>query len=328
MKVSDIRIRIADKLSTTEEEIELYNAGSTVPLQLDEEVGSFTLIEVSRKALYGAQRPLAAWQAKLKREAKEVRHVISASGEVTTVGLNSGRPLPGTTGSSNNSYPEVPLSEDEAIQRQAERVAQETGVDQAFRRPQHRAGAGAGGNNSNNNGAGPGGEFREPPPGYTCHNCGLAGHWIQHCPAAKNGNFNRSKVLMAPVGIPESMLERCSPDDPAPKFVTRAGILVKRRVDPTMIQHLTSSDSSAATLEVPEELKCPVCKKLCKDAVKLPCCDRTICDSCLTTNGGDGDDGPPLCPLCSEPLMIDDVVNDEEKRSLVLQFQRKRPREA
>ena len=32
--------------------------------------------------------------------------------------------------------------------------------------------------------------------------------------------------------------------------------------------------------EIPEELKCPICKKLLRDAVVIPCCNKSFCDEC------------------------------------------------
>ena len=33
-------------------------------------------------------------------------------------------------------------------------------------------------------------------------------------------------------------------------------------------------------MEVPEDLKCPVCNKLVRTAVRTSCCNRVICDPC------------------------------------------------
>jgi rubredoxin len=32
--------------------------------------------------------------------------------------------------------------------------------------------------------------------------------------------------------------------------------------------------------EVPEELKCPICKVPMRDAVVIPCCNKSFCDEC------------------------------------------------
>ncbi|CCW62144.1 unnamed protein product [Phytomonas sp. EM1] len=206
----------------------------------------------------------------------------------------------------------------------------------------------------NSSSSGPPGHSREdtfqpPPRGYLCHNCGKGGHYIQHCPSAKGGKYLR--MLSLPVGIPESMLVECAMDDPAPKFITRDRRLVKRRVDASAFHEVTLMDTvggitagkewetpstpppppleSSDSLPLPEAVdlvekrkayECIMDGKLAVVPMRMPCCRRLLCKGCFDAmveaafaeDVGDG----LVCPNCSEPLILDDVVRatDEEKQ--------------
>ncbi|KAL6902194.1 hypothetical protein ACP4OV_005070 [Aristida adscensionis] len=91
--------------------------------------------------------------------------------------------------------------------------------------------------------------WRTPPPGYVCHRCRVAGHFIQHCPT--NG-------------------------DPRFDF---------RRAAPSTSTAVTAPASftpSPAADGVPTELHCKICKKVMADAVVTSrCCFDSFCDGCI-----------------------------------------------
>ena len=71
--------------------------------------------------------------------------------------------------------------------------------------------------------------------------------------------------------------------------------------------------------DVPEHLRCFICRMLLTDAVALPCCDARFCDSCVR---------PPLvherrrkrrrCPSCGTAgLTPDHILPDLERRAKV-----------
>ncbi|KAK3722262.1 hypothetical protein LTR37_002695 [Vermiconidia calcicola] len=65
---------------------------------------------------------------------------------------------------------------------------------------------------------------------------------------------------------------------------------------------------------VPAKLRCASCNKLAANAVKLPCCDQSICELCSR-------DLPETCPICSHsPLSSEDCKPDKKLRMTVKAF--------
>ena len=40
---------------------------------------------------------------------------------------------------------------------------------------------------------------------------------------------------------------------------------------------------SLSTIDIPDDLKCPLCSSLFREAVLIPCCDTSFCDACMPT---------------------------------------------
>ncbi|KAK7201300.1 nucleic acid binding protein [Novymonas esmeraldas] len=239
MSCRDAQQAIAVKLCAPPEEINVFLAGSSALLHPDEDLPAYAVVDVVRQTYSG--RPLFLSRSRFAAPSSAAESVPSSSGFGATFGSGDGQPL---------------TEEERLAQLQAE-AALDTGIDEVSTRFRRGGGRGAMGIGMGGRGAGrgmaagAGGDFfgagrgrgdafranmeenfRPPPKGYICHNCGKGGHLIQHCPSAKGGKA--MKVLSFPVGIPESMLVECTMDDPAPKFITRDHRLVKRRVDPSV----------------------------------------------------------------------------------------------
>ncbi|KAG5491184.1 hypothetical protein JIQ42_01081 [Leishmania sp. Namibia] len=230
MSCRDAQQAIAAKLRAPPEEISVFLAGSAALLHPDEDLPAYAVVDVVRQTHSG--KPLFAPRPKFAPLPSSLDSVAGSSGFGGSAGFGDGRAL---------------TEEERLAQLQAE-AALDTGIDEVsnrFRRGGRGGRGGLGGSRGGMGdpffGAGRGRgdairvnmeeNFRPPPKGYICHNCGKGGHLIQHCPSAKGGKA--MKVLSFPVGIPESMLVECTMDDPAPKFITRDHRLVKRRVDPS-----------------------------------------------------------------------------------------------
>lgn len=343
IKCRDARVLIADRLSTQEEDLSLYYSTNTnTPIHLDEDIPAFSMLEVARGMLNASNstnRTLTATQQKQRKDAREIKAVVGATGVVTL--LQRGPPGGYGSGSSDGFIAGVTTTgvspatgsastEEERLAQMQNQISQETGMDSFRRMPFRGGGPGAGGAGGGATTVDAAGNvvFREPPKGYICHNCGKGGHHINHCPEARNG-FNKVKVLQAPIGIPESMLERCDPSDPRAKFVTRDGVTVVRKQVTDAFEQVNLASSTTSITDdrnVPPELLCPVCKKIVCNAVVAPCCESTCCEGCLLRNEA-AYDGPPQCPLCKELLMIDEIEENAEVRRGVEAFVRKRPRE-
>ncbi len=60
------------------------------------------------------------------------------------------------------------------------------------------------------------------------------------------------------------------------------------------------SIASMPKVEIPEDLKCPVCKDLLRDAVMTPVCACAICDECARNALTETDNDGNACPACGE----------------------------
>ncbi|ORC92160.1 putative nucleic acid binding protein [Trypanosoma theileri] len=340
----EIKEAIAEKLSGSPEEIDIFVSGSSDYLHPEEELPAYTVVEVVRHIASGRPPP--------KRERE-----TTTTTTTTTTGTTGGTT---TSASSSNAAGRIlsrrgkkeeeeaaPLTEEERLAQLSEAVAVETGIDEVgswrMRQMRNRPMGGPGGNREDS--------FRPPPPGYICHNCGKKGHLIQHCPGAKGPRG--LKLLSLPTGIPETMLVECTMDDPAAKFVTRDGRLVKRRLDNAsftgvvttvtdvvdVVKENNGEDERNEKKEGEEEtantttnnnttatqtkLLCGWDKVLAKNAMKTPCCGTLLCGSCFTEkveemiSCDDPDVDPLLCPGCSKPLSVPDVTEAVEERKLI-----------
>ncbi|CBZ30856.1 conserved hypothetical protein [Leishmania mexicana MHOM/GT/2001/U1103] len=379
MSCRDAQQAIAAKLRAPPEEINVFLAGSTALLHPEEDLPAYAVVDVVRQTHSG--KPLFLSRPKFAPLPYSLDSIPSSSGVGGPAGFGDGQAL---------------TEEERIAQLQAE-AALDTGIDEVSSRFRRGGRGGRGGMGGGRGGMGGGGgsdlffgggrgrgdairanmeeNFRPPPKGYICHNCGKGGHLIQHCPSAKGGKA--MKVLSFPVGIPESMLVECTMDDPAPKFITRDHRLVKRRVDPSVFTAMsvagiggdvsgdtgrdddlhemaigqanatgtakvnstlvTTAETSSSTKPTDATLSCVVHNGVAREAMKLPCCGRLMCQSCFTKMAeealdetrslDDENDGGVVCPGCKEPLIMDEVVPATEERDRIKQLLRERKRE-
>lgn len=235
ISVRDLQASIAERLKAPQEEIKIFIADSTDELHPNEELLAYSVVDVVRQSHTG-RLTYANSRAPGRPDVLTGPSSSYASGEAST--------LPRGAGAVNMAS----LTEEERLAQLQAEVTLDTGIDQASGM-RSRRGGGPGGRGIGGRGRGggmgarDGGDsmgsfnpmdsenFRPPPKGYVCHNCGMSGHYIQHCPAVKAAGGKHMRLLSLPVGIPESMLVECTMDDPAPKFITRDHRLVKRKMD-------------------------------------------------------------------------------------------------
>ena len=76
---------------------------------------------------------------------------------------------------------------------------------------------------------------------------------------------------------------------------------------------------------LPSELTCPLCAKLFRDAVKLPCCQNYFCDDCLRGALLEQIDekGSATCPICDTAQTPDAIQEDHGKRRAVEMYNAK-----
>ncbi|KAI5066397.1 hypothetical protein GOP47_0019021 [Adiantum capillus-veneris] len=136
-----------------------------------------------------------------------------------------------------------------------------------------------------------------PHAGYVCHRCGLPGHFIQHCPT--NGDpaydFKKGSRLRADwEGLSAS-----------PTAVSQPNNFVVKEVDP-----------------LPPELRCSLCEGILKEAVMVPCCQYSFCDTCarqyFLEKGS--------CPQCgSDKLKKGDLLPNVALRQAIERFTSAQP---
>ena len=56
---------------------------------------------------------------------------------------------------------------------------------------------------------------------------------------------------------------------------------------------------------IPAELQCPICRELLVEAVMMPCCAGSACDSCARKGIQDGGN---KCPVCKELATSEDLI--------------------
>ena len=79
-------------------------------------------------------------------------------------------------------------------------------------------------------------------------------------------------------------------------------------------------------MEIPAELKCPLCGYLLEDAVMLPCCAASACTHC-TREGLDVSDGHCPIPDCPEPegISAEDLIPNRQLRAKAATFKERNP---
>lgn len=79
------------------------------------------------------------------------------------------------------------------------------------------------------------------------------------------------------------------------------------------------------TTSLPTHLTCPLCAKLLRDAVKLPCCNNHFCDDCLRGALLEQIDekGSARCPICDAAQTPDAIQQDHAKRRAVEAYTQK-----
>ena len=154
-----------------------------------------------------------------------------------------------------------------------------------------------------------------PPPNYVCHRCGVGGHWIYNCPTNGNPEYDVKKVKV-PVGIPLEKLVSTGEGTIVMPDGTIGDVMVDDRA---MAKEATTSfvRPKPAELEVPDDMKCPICGNLMNEAALIMCCQSSFCDNCIRTHLIE----TGTCPKCGkEDMLCDDVVPNQTMRKEIQKF--------
>lgn len=153
-------------------------------------------------------------------------------------------------------------------------------------------------------------EKKNPPPGYICHRCGIAGHFIQHCSTNGDPAFDVKKIK-PPTGIPKSMLV-ANPDG---SYALPSGaVAILRPNEAVFDKEVEGLPSSKSIVDIPFELRCPLCRGVLKDAVLTSrCCYKSYCDKCIRdqilSNG--------KCVCGATNVLADDLLPNKTLREAI-----------
>ncbi|KAJ4796701.1 hypothetical protein LUZ62_047947 [Rhynchospora pubera] len=161
-------------------------------------------------------------------------------------------------------------------------------------------------------------EHRNPPPGYVCHRCNVPGHFIQHCPTNGNPAFD-PKRFKPPTGIPKSML-MTTPD--GSYSLPGGAVAVLQPNEAAFEKEIegipTIARAAAVSAELlPENLRCPLCKEIMKDAVLTSkCCFNSFCDKCIREHIIN----QSKCACGATEVLADDLLPNKTLRETINQL--------
>ncbi|KAJ1347547.1 hypothetical protein KIN20_002627 [Parelaphostrongylus tenuis] len=170
-----------------------------------------------------------------------------------------------------------------------------------------------------------------PPPTYTCNRCYQPGHWYKKLP---NGNhdrcadapFGRHNYVSAwlatkrTTGIPSQELMETTPEDPL-AMLHPSGKLVVPIMHWKARQHTKKVTEEVPTIErvPPQELTCPICSHLLKDAVLTTCCGHSFCADCISNKLMESPDRQCPGKNCDQKqLSVDSLVPNKTVRQAAL----------
>lgn len=178
-----------------------------------------------------------------------------------------------------------------------------------------------------------------PPPGYMCYRCGARDHWIKNCPTNNDPNFEGKRIRRT-TGIPKKFLKsvEIDPDNITAEEMAQRKIMVtddgkfvvqvadqqswedyQRKQQNRLVNGADAKWQKGFFKNLPSELSCPLTGGLLKDPVKASkCCNKTFSRAALEDNLLESDF---VCPECHSPdILLDSLVEDEEKDKLVKEF--------
>ncbi|XP_061863801.1 E3 ubiquitin-protein ligase RBBP6-like [Colius striatus] len=151
---------------------------------------------------------------------------------------------------------------------------------------------------------------RAPPPSYICFRCGQPGHYLKYCPTSAYRRLDTAPRVKRSTGTGMSfMVELCDPNTEGAMLTrdgkytiaaTNAAAFAQKKDEkpPFLPQEPSSSSSSSSAVLIPEELLCPLCKELIRDAAVIPCCRSSYCDYCIRRALLESEEHQ--CPTCHQ----------------------------
>jgi len=169
------------------------------------------------------------------------------------------------------------------------------------------------------------------PPNYKCNRCNQSGHFIYDCP---QGKYNKHTEIKRTTGIPRTFLQSATAETPGAKINPQGLYMVNQReqaaysetkVDRPIWdkedQGPLTREAVEKTMAVPDDLQCPVCRELIKDAVLCPESACEMCDECARESLIREENTNSECPVCQSPnISPDDLIPSRKTRLAVQKF--------
>lgn len=164
---------------------------------------------------------------------------------------------------------------------------------------------------------------RVPPSTYICFRCGQKGHYINACPAnadPSSATPATQQRIRKTTGIPKSFLQPVESVAEAGgnAMISGDGTLVAVTPQHAVWERLNAQKRNQSEA-VPEQLQCPICSRLLRDAVSVPCCRKTFCDDCIREALLTPEKREKFsCPECGAASVYpDELQSNERVRRLV-----------
>lgn len=200
---------------------------------------------------------------------------------------------------------------------------------------------------SQNNAQSSGENEGPPPPGYMCYRCGARDHWIKNCPTNSDPNFEGKRIRRT-TGIPKKFLKsvEIDPNNITAEEMSQRKIMVtddgkfviqvadqqswedyQRKQQNRLVNGADAKWQKGYYKDLPDDLKCPITGGLLRDPVKTTkCCNKFFSKVALENALLDSDF---VCPEChSTEILLDSLVEDEEKNKQVGEYLKKKEEEA
>ncbi|KAL5254827.1 hypothetical protein ACHWQZ_G014309 [Mnemiopsis leidyi] len=152
----------------------------------------------------------------------------------------------------------------------------------------------------------------EIPLNYICHRCNTPGHLIKNCPT--NGNYlfeNTNRMPKRKMMLTLKKTEKSSPDMTPEE---------KRQMEENQrtTQDKVKTLAQEAYMNLPPEMKCPICKQLMVEASISNCCGQSFCDDCIREKLLDDS----ICPECGEETSPARLVSNKALRVTIVKYKK------
>ncbi|XP_063682920.1 uncharacterized protein LOC134817619 [Bolinopsis microptera] len=167
-------------------------------------------------------------------------------------------------------------------------------------------------NNNNNKRYNKANADEEIPLNYICHRCNTPGHLIKNCPT--NGNAMFEHLNRGPKRKMTLSLRKT--EKSGPELTPDEKRLMEENQKTT--QDKVKTLAQQAYTNIPQEMKCPICKQLMVDACLNACCGQSFCDECIRDKLLDDS----VCPACGDEVSLNQLISNKALRVTINKYKK------